>query len=137
MCPLGFSFWFLIVAAMLATDVIAQANGPMSSGYKPPPAAAEAPTPPAPPIDARDAKGQLDVRRLFAGTCGWCHSNGGRTAGKGPQLMGTTLTDAEIVNRVKRGKPGAMPAFGDAFTDADIQAIIRYIRELKDEGKPN
>ena len=27
----------------------------------------------------------IDVNQLFATTCGWCHSDGGRTAGKGPQ----------------------------------------------------
>ena len=30
----------------------------------------------------------LDVEQLFASTCGWCHSDGGRAAGKGPQLIG-------------------------------------------------
>jgi len=76
---------------------------------------------------------ELDVKRLFASTCGFCHSNGGRSAGKGPQLMGTTLTDAEIASRIRKGKPGQMPAFADAFSDDDIKAIIRYIRGLKEE----
>ena len=73
-----------------------------------------------------------DIGQLFASTCGYCHSNGGRSAGKGPQLMGTTLTDAEIASRIKNGKPGAMPAFGGTFSDDDIKAIIRYIRDLKE-----
>jgi len=46
--------------------------------------------------------------------------------------MGTTLTDAEIASRIKNGKPGAMPAFGGTFSDDDIKAIIRYIRDLKE-----
>ena len=54
-----------------------------------------------PPMDSKPA---LDVEKLFAGTCGWCHSGGGRVAGKGPKLMDTTLTDAEIVQRIKVGK---------------------------------
>jgi mono/diheme cytochrome c family protein len=105
----------------------AQTNGPMSSSYKP-----GQPSIDQPPAET-NVKGGLDVRRLFASTCGFCHSNGGRTAGKGPQLMGTTLTDAEIVSRIKNGKPGQMPAFASAFSDEDIKAIIRYIRELKEE----
>ena len=34
----------------------------------------------------------------------------------------------------KNGKTGAMPAFGSAFKDDEIQAIVKYIRELKEEG---
>jgi mono/diheme cytochrome c family protein len=48
--------------------------------------------------------------------------------------MGTTLTDAEIIHRIRTGKPGAMPAFADAFTDEQLRAIVRYIRDLKDDG---
>jgi len=108
--------------------VAAQTDGPMSSGYKPTQPSSDQQA----PADAKNVKGELDVRRLFASTCGFCHSNGGRTAGKGPQLMGTTLTDAEITSRIKNGKPGQMPAFASAFSDEDIKAIIRYIRELKE-----
>jgi mono/diheme cytochrome c family protein len=75
--------------------------------------------------------GQIDVAQLFATTCGWCHSDGGRAAGKGPQLMGTTRDDDFIRNRIKNGKPGAMPAFGATFNDAQIDEIIKYIRALK------
>jgi mono/diheme cytochrome c family protein len=73
----------------------------------------------------------FDVQQLFAGTCGWCHSNGGRDAGKGPQLMDSKLTDAEIIYRIKNGKPGYMPAFGSAYNDNQIRSIIEYIRNLK------
>jgi mono/diheme cytochrome c family protein len=51
--------------------------------------------------------------------------------------MGTTLTDAEIANRIRNGKTGAMPAFGSAFSADEIQAIIQYIRELKPDGPPS
>jgi mono/diheme cytochrome c family protein len=75
----------------------------------------------------------FDVPQLFAGTCGWCHSDGGRAPGKGPQLMNTVRTDEFIRFRIQHGKEGAMPAFGASFTDADLDAIIRYIRSLKPE----
>jgi mono/diheme cytochrome c family protein len=74
---------------------------------------------------------KFDVEQLFATTCGWCHSDGGREAGKGPQLMNTTRDDDFIRDRIKNGKPGAMPAFGETFNDAQIDAIIKYIRALK------
>jgi len=110
----------------------AEMNGPMSSTKKPDAAATSA-TETAP---AADSNAAFDVEKLFAGTCGWCHSGGGRVAGKGPKLMGTTLTDAEIVQRIMLGKPGAMPAFAGTFNGDQIAAIIKYIRELKPEGTP-
>jgi mono/diheme cytochrome c family protein len=104
--------------------------GPMQSGRhvggdaKP----AVAPTPDQP----TGAAGQgFDVNKLFAGSCGWCHSKGGREAGKGPMLMGTALTDAEIVARIRNGKTGQMPAF--SFTDEQLSAIVAYVRALKRE----
>jgi mono/diheme cytochrome c family protein len=112
-------------ALVASTARAAETNGPMSSTKKPDAAAAA----PANPVTA-----DFDVEKLFANTCGWCHSGGGRVAGKGPQLMGTTLTDAEIVQRIMLGKPGAMPAFAGAFSGDQINAIIKYIRELKPEG---
>jgi mono/diheme cytochrome c family protein len=74
---------------------------------------------------------QIDVGQLFATTCGWCHSDGGRAAGKGPQLMDSKRDDDFIRNRIKSGKQGAMPAFGAAFSDAQIDEIVKYIRALK------
>lgn len=73
------------------------------------------------------------VKELFATTCGWCHQNGGREAGKGPKLAGTTRSDDFIVHRIKEGKEGAMPAFDGALTNAQIKSIVRYIRNLKDQ----
>jgi len=71
----------------------------------------------------------FDVNKLFAGSCGWCHAAGGRAAGKGPKLMDTELSDAEIISRVRNGKTGQMPAF--SFTDEQLHAIVAYIRGLK------
>ena len=79
------------------------------------------------------ATSTIDVGQLFATICGFCHANGGRVAGKGPQLMNTPRSDDFIRNRIKNGKEGAMPAFGKTFSDADIDRIIVYIRALKPE----
>ena len=105
-------------------------DGPMSSSKKPELPAVVAPEGP----PATDSKPALDVEKLFAGTCGWCHSGGGRVAGKGPKLMDTTLTYAEIIQRIKLGKTGAMPAFGSAFNEVELQAIVKYIRALRDDS---
>jgi mono/diheme cytochrome c family protein len=70
--------------------------------------------------------------KLFDGAgCGWCHSDGGRAAGKGPKLAGTSRDDHFIEYRIKHGKEGAMPSFGGQFNDQQIGELIAYIRSLK------
>jgi mono/diheme cytochrome c family protein len=88
------------------------------------------------PVQAQSAtpapdNGTFDVEQLFAGTCGFCHSDGGRVAGKGPQLMNSQRDDDFLRNRIKHGKQGAMPAFDGALTDAQIDEIVKFIRALK------
>jgi mono/diheme cytochrome c family protein len=88
------------------------------------PVQAQSPT----PVPDNEA---FDVEQLFKTTCGFCHSDGGRAAGKGPQLMNSPRDDDFLRNRIKIGKEGAMPAFGAAFTDAQIDQMIKFIRALK------
>ena len=83
-------------------------------------------TPSAPQASSDD----IDGETMFATSCGWCHAQGGRAAGRGPKLAGTKRSDEFIIDRVKHGKPGAMPAFGRAFSEAQIIAILAYIRSL-------
>ncbi|OKO77662.1 cytochrome Cbb3 [Bradyrhizobium sp. NAS96.2] len=45
--------------------------------------------------------------------------------------MNTTRDDDYLRDRIKHGKSGAMPAFGETFSDAQIDQIIKYIRQLK------
>jgi cytochrome c5 len=117
-----------VVATICASPTdAAEMNGPMSSGKK-----ADPPSPSASgDAAAPGLRSGFDVEKLFANTCGWCHSGAGRTAGRGPQLMGTTLSDTEIIHRITVGKPGAMPAFGSAFSTEEMRAIVGYIRGLK------
>jgi mono/diheme cytochrome c family protein len=68
--------------------------------------------------------------------CGWCHEDGGRKAGRCPQLMGSERDDNFILSRVAAGSPGKMPAFGEALSAEDMQALLVYIRSLKPEGSP-
>jgi mono/diheme cytochrome c family protein len=91
-----------------------------------------APPAAAPPPAA--ATGDIDGETMFATSCGWCHQQGGRAQGRGPKLAGIQKDDAFIINRIKHGKPGAMPAFGRAFSDGQIIAILAYIRSLDDSG---
>ena len=49
--------------------------------------------------------------------------------------MDTKRSDEFIRERIKNGKEGAMPAFGQTLSEADIDAIIAYIRNLKPEDQ--
>jgi mono/diheme cytochrome c family protein len=81
------------------------------------------------------AQADKDAINIFNATCGWCHQGGGRVAGGiGPKLMNSTRDDEFILNRIKNGMEGKMPAFGGTFNDAQIHALLRYIRNLKPES---
>jgi mono/diheme cytochrome c family protein len=73
--------------------------------------------------------------QIFTNLCGFCHQDGGRVAGRGPKLAGTDRPDDYILNRIRTGKEGAMPAYGRAFSDVQLRSLIAYIRSLKDDGK--
>ena len=97
----------------------------VSAQQRPQPQSAAVPA----PADAAEGA------RLFATTCGFCHQDGGRVAGRGPKLAGTDRPDDYILNRIRTGKEGAMPAYGRAFSDVQMRSLIAYIRSLKDDGK--
>lgn len=64
--------------------------------------------------------------------CGYCHENGGKSAGKGPQLMETARDDSFITFRVMNGKEGRMPSFSGSIDGDQLTDLIAYIRSLKD-----
>jgi mono/diheme cytochrome c family protein len=114
---------FVIVVSLaaiwpwLSTPSIAQSTSAPSAS---PPAAAEA------------SPNDIDGQQMFATTCGYCHQDGGRAAGRGPKLSKSERSDEYIVERIKKGKMGAMPAFGAVFSEGQIIAILAYIRGLDD-----
>ena len=120
----GMRIQFVIVASLaiiwpwLPTASIAQQSTP-------PGAANPLPQAEASPDDIEGGK-------MFATTCGFCHQDGGRHAGRGPKLSKSERSDEYIVERIKKGKVGAMPAYGGVFSDGQIIAILAYIRGLDD-----
>jgi mono/diheme cytochrome c family protein len=114
----------LVVAILIAAAI----------GWPAPPRAA-APDANAPDSATPEASSSdIDGETMFATSCGWCHQQGGRAAGRGPKLAGDKKSDDALIDRIRRGKPGAMPAFGRAFSDGQIIAILAYIRSLDDAG---
>jgi mono/diheme cytochrome c family protein len=90
------------------------------------------------PASQADAAAQIaHGKTLFISYgCGYCHEDAGRKTGKCPQLMDTQRDDNFILTRIAAGSPGKMPAFGEALTGGDINALLLYIRSLKPESKP-
>lgn len=119
----GMRILFVIVAAMAIVwprPPTAAAEQSTSAGSASPPAQPEA------------SSSDIDGEQMFATTCGFCHQDGGRAAGRGPKLSKTERSDEFIIERIKKGKMGAMPAFGAVFSDGQIIAILAYIRGLDD-----
>ena len=67
---------------------------------------------------------------LFDRNCAHCHGDDAR-GDEGPSLYDLRKTDARITKIIKEGIKGEMPRFGTKLNDADIQALIAYLRTLK------
>lgn len=113
----------LVCAALWVLPVAARAQQ-----ATPAPDAAGRAAAPAPEASPKDIDGQ----QMFATLCGFCHLDGGRKPGKAPKLAGDPKSDEYLIERIKRGKPGAMPAFGKVFSEGQIYAILAYIRGLEE-----
>lgn len=91
-------------------------------------------SPQAPASGSEASPSDIDGETMFATSCGFCHQDGGRVAGRGPKLAGSKKSDDYLIERIKKGKPGTMPAYGRAFSEGQIIAILAYIRGLEDSG---
>jgi mono/diheme cytochrome c family protein len=68
---------------------------------------------------------------LFDHSCAPCHGDDAR-GDEGPSLYDLAKSDARITTIIKGGVKGEMPSFARKFSDADVQALIAYLRTLKD-----
>ena len=78
-----------------------------------------------------------DAAALWAQNCGSCHGKDGSgttTMGKKLGLKDYTkeqgFSDAEAANVIKNGK-GKMKGYKDKLSDADVKALVAYVRSLK------
>jgi mono/diheme cytochrome c family protein len=69
-------------------------------------------------------------RRLFLKNCAHCHADDA-TGDEGPDLHGLERSDEFIAKRIRNGVKGKMTAFGQKFSQVDIDALIAYLRTLK------
>jgi mono/diheme cytochrome c family protein len=77
------------------------------------------------------ATGEMFQRSLFMQNCAHCHGTDAR-GDEGPDLHGVTKSDARIASLIKDGKKGEMPKFGTKLTDAEVQALVAFVRSLKE-----
>lgn len=68
---------------------------------------------------------------LFDYNCASCHGADAR-GDEGPDLHHLRLSDERIAKRIREGVKGEMPRFGTKFKPADVQALLAYLRTLKD-----
>ena len=91
--------------------------------------------PPDVPVRSDGSVDQVLVtgRSVFESKCVQCHGAEGQ-GGRGKRLNeGNVLlaypTQASQIEFVSNGK-GVMPAFGNTLTDAELEAVVRYTREV-------
>lgn len=86
-----------------------------------------------------DPAGDGEGRRIYAERCAACHGEGGVGDGPTAGLMGITPANlqvavrekskADVLGTIARGR-GVMPAFGRSLTEAEREAVYRYIGTL-------
>ncbi len=69
--------------------------------------------------------------KLFMANCAHCHGADAR-GDEGPDLHGITKSDQRMTKIIQGGIKGQMPKFSAKFTNADIRALIAFIRTLGD-----
>jgi quinohemoprotein ethanol dehydrogenase len=110
---------------VLASLTVGSAGGAMAADEINPASETAKPAEPA----AAPEKPKIDVRKLFAINCSWCHQDYGRKAADGPKLAGTSLTEEQVVEQISRGK-SPMPGFRKTLSKEQIEALAKYIKEL-------
>lgn len=85
------------------------------------------------PADAAAAavgeKYQLNIKKLFATKCSWCHQGYGMKQADGPKLAGTPKTIEQVMKQIIEGK-SPMPGFRNQLSEKEVQALAEYIKAL-------
>ncbi len=90
----------------------------------------------APPVVPGSEDGSADPvlvrgREIWGRSCASCHAPDG-SGGRGPSLVSVELrfpSFGDQVLMVDDGR-GSMPGFGGQYTPAELEAVVRYTREV-------
>jgi mono/diheme cytochrome c family protein len=80
-------------------------------------------------VDKQYSEEKMDVKRLFASRCSWCHQGYGMKQADGPRLAGTSLSRDEVKDRIAYGK-SPMPGFRKQLKPFQMEALADYIKAL-------
>lgn len=88
---------------------------------------------PAPEVPAGADPALEEGRTIWIGSCASCHGSTGG-GGRGPALDNGRVLERfpdveDQIALVANGK-GAMPSFGGRLSEAEIEAVVRYTREV-------
>lgn len=79
----------------------------------------------------------IEGKKLFDQYCARCHGVDGRGVPEQPQARDLSdirivdnLSDDSIEGTIRMGRPPAMPAFADQFTEATLKVLVAYVRSL-------
>jgi mono/diheme cytochrome c family protein len=92
--------------------------------------------------DNRVAGGRVDGPEVFAAACARCHGPNGTPDRAMVAQLGVKdlnaphvqreMSDADIVHQIRSGSENRrMPSFEGALSDAQIDAVVRHVRNLK------
>jgi mono/diheme cytochrome c family protein len=69
-------------------------------------------------------------RHYFVMSCVECHGDDAH-GDEGPDLHNLAISNARIAATIKKGVKGEMPTFTRKYDDAQISALIAYLRSFK------
>jgi len=80
-------------------------------------------------VNEKYAEHNLDIKKLFAQKCSWCHQGYGMRQADGPKLGGTDKSRDQVIKQIANGK-SPMPGFKNQLKDFELQALGDYIKAL-------
>jgi mono/diheme cytochrome c family protein len=80
-------------------------------------------------VNEKYSEYNLDIKRLFAQKCSWCHQGYGMRQADGPKLAGTDKTKEQLMKQIANGK-SPMPGFKSQLKQHELQALAEYIKAL-------
>jgi mono/diheme cytochrome c family protein len=80
-------------------------------------------------VNEKYSEHNLDIKKIFAQKCSWCHQGYGMRQADGPKLAGSDKTHEQLMKQIRNGK-SPMPGFKNQLKDYEVEALADYIKAL-------
>ena len=80
-------------------------------------------------VNEKYSEQNMDIKKLFAQKCSWCHQGYGMRQADGPKLGGTAKTRDQVMKQIANGK-SPMPGFKNQLKPYEVEALADYIKAL-------